>query len=187
MRFAIEPTSYAGYEARELVDTGGGLAATFLPGLGMVGVSLLHRGEELLGRTDNLPRYASEGSTLGIPLLHPWANRLGGSSYTAAGRAVELDPGSPLLHLEEHGLPIHGVAGPRLPWRLTGERATADGAVLEAELHYATPELLAVFPFPHALRQRIVLGPGGLTVTTTLSPSGETAVPVAFGIAVTGS
>jgi len=92
MRFAIEPTSYAGYEARELVDTGGGLAATFLPGLGMVGVSLLHRGEELLGRTDNLPRYASEGSTLGIPLLHPWANRLGGSSYTAAGRAVELDP-----------------------------------------------------------------------------------------------
>jgi galactose mutarotase-like enzyme len=181
MRFAVQQRTHRGHDARALSDSASGLEAVFLPNLGMLGASLVHRGEELLGRTDNLSRYEAEGSTLGIPLLHPWANRLGGASYTAAGRAVELDLGSPLLHLEEHGLPIHGVAGPRLPWRVSAERATPAGALLAAELDYSAPDLLAVFPFPHVLRQQVSLGEDGLTVATRLSPSGEAAVPIAFG------
>ena len=61
-------------QALELVV--GDLKAVFLPGQNMLGSSLRHRGEETLRRVDDLERAAAKGSTAGIPLLHPWANRL---------------------------------------------------------------------------------------------------------------
>jgi galactose mutarotase-like enzyme len=164
-------TDHAGYEA--VVLEAGELRAAFLPELGLVGSSLTHAGEELLGRTDNLARYAAEGSTLGIPLLHPWANRLDGGRFDG----VELDLGSLLLHLDANGLPIHGVVGPRLPWTVVEESATR----LVGELELSSPELLAVLPFPHRLAQELELDGGGLTVTTTLTAAGDAAVPVSFG------
>ena len=89
---------------------GGELEAAFAPDAGLVGCSLTHRGEELLAQRKGLAEYARSGSTFGIPFLHPWANRLAGFSYAVAGQEVELDPDSELLRIEEHGLPIHGVA-----------------------------------------------------------------------------
>ena len=181
-RFSLTGVLQAGYEGRRLSDAERGLEAAFLPEVGMVGAALRHRGEELLGRTEELQRYATAGSTVGIPLLHPWANRLGGFAYAAAGRKVELDPGSALLHLDGNGLPIHGVVGAMLPWRVVEERLDAVGAALTAKLDFGSrPELLAVFPFPHALRMAVRLGDDGLTVETTLAATGEVAVPVSFG------
>ena len=37
-------------------------------------------------------RYAQRGKTMGIPLLHPWANRLSRAGYAAAGKEVTLPP-----------------------------------------------------------------------------------------------
>lgn len=102
--FLKEPT------ARTLVA--GDLEAVFLPAHGMLGASLRHRGVEMLGRVENLEGAAAKGSTAGIPLLHPWANRLAEPRYRILGQQVELDVSSPLLHLDEHKLPMHGVRGP---------------------------------------------------------------------------
>src|ERR1041384_7277521 len=87
----------------------GELAAVFLPERGMLGVSLCHRGEELLRRLENLEAAAAKGSTAGIPLLYPWANRLASLRYRFGDRDVTLEPASPLLHCDEHGLPVHRV------------------------------------------------------------------------------
>ena len=62
----------------------GEFEAVFLPGRGMLGASLRHRGDELLGCVDDLEHAAKAGSAAGIPLLHPWANRLSGLEYEAA-------------------------------------------------------------------------------------------------------
>src|SRR4051794_32043419 len=51
----------------------GALEAAFVPDAGMVGCSLRHRGEELLGLRSGLRGYADERKTMGIPLLYPWA------------------------------------------------------------------------------------------------------------------
>src|SRR3974390_1492162 len=107
--------------------TAGELQASFLPGRGMLGGSLRYRGEELLRRLENLDVAAAKGSTAGIPLLYPWANRLSGMRYSAAGREVTLDPSSPLLHFEEHGLAIHGVKWALLAWNVLS--ATLDKLV----------------------------------------------------------
>jgi aldose 1-epimerase len=155
----------------------GGLEAVFLPGWGMLGASFKHRGEELLGRVENLEAAAAKGSTVGIPLLYPWANRLSGSRYCAAGREVLLDPSSPLLHLDEHGLPIHGVPWARVAWEVT--EATKD--TLGARLDWTRTELLSVFPFPHHLELRVTLAPDGLTLETTVVAHAAGRVPVSFG------
>jgi aldose 1-epimerase len=161
--------------ARTLIA--GDLRAVFLPGLGMLGASLRHHGEELLGRLDEIEAFARTGRTCGIPLLHPWANRLGGSRYQAAGREVLLDPASSLLHFTDDGYPMHGVPWSRLSWQVTGE----DPNTLKAQLEWTRGELLAVFPFPHRLEMVVALRPNSLTVETTLVAGLSGPVPVSFG------
>ena len=156
---------------------GGEFEAVFLPGRGMLGASLRHRGVELLRRVDDLETAATKGSTAGIPLLHPWANRLAGPRYRAAGREVVLDPSSPLLHLDEHGLPMHGVPWSLLAWEVTDARPDR----LTAHLDWARPSLLAIFPFPHRLEITATLDVHGLTLDTTLSAAPQGPVPVSFG------
>ena len=143
----------------------------------MLGASLRRRGVELLGRVENLEAAAESGSTAGIPLLHPWANRLAGLEYRAAGRDVRLDGASPILHFDSKGLPIHGVPWSKLTWEVTASRTDT----IEARLAWTGPELLAVFPFPHALELRVALAPGSLSLETALFAGPGAAVPVAFG------
>ncbi len=155
----------------------GDLESVFLPAYGMLGVSLRHRGAELLRRVEDLATTAVRGSSAGIPLLHPWANRLSSARYRAAGKDVSLDPASPLLHLDEHGLPMHGVPWSRLAWDVI----EAGGDRLLARLDWDRAELLAVFPFPHRLEIAASLRPGDLTLEATLVAGADAPVPVSFG------
>src|SRR5437762_1000200 len=113
---AIE-SLYQGYPTRTLISHEAELEVTFAPQIGMVGASLKHAGDELLGQRGGLASYEATHSTMGIPLLHPFANRLSGFEYAAAGRAVELDQDSPLIKLDPNGLPIHGFLGASPYWQ----------------------------------------------------------------------
>jgi len=155
----------------------GDLEAVFLPERGMLCASLRHRGVEMLRRVEDLEEAAAKGSTAGIPLLHPWANRLAGPSYCVAGREVALDLSSPLLHLDAQGLPMHGVPWSLLTWELT--EAKQDRLV--ARLEWTRADLLAIFPFRHRLEMAVTLSPGGLTLETTLIAGLDDPVPVSFG------
>jgi aldose 1-epimerase len=143
----------------------------------MLGVSLRHRGEQVLRRVDDLQTAAAKGSTAGIPLLHPWANRLEGMRYRAAGREVQLDASSPVLHLDAHGLPMHGVPWSRLAW----EPIESQRDRLSARLEWSRKDLLDIFPFPHRIELTATLCPQALTLQTTLIAGPDGPVPVSFG------
>ncbi len=158
-----------------------GLEAVFLPVVGMLGCSLRHEGEELLHPRRGLDAYEQSGSTLGIPFLHPWANRLSKFDFVVGDRQVELDPQSSVVRTEEHGLPIHGLLAASPLWDPVTWSADASGARLQAEFVFdRVPELLAGFPFPHSIRIAVTLHDDGLTVSTTVSAA-DVPVPVAFG------
>jgi galactose mutarotase-like enzyme len=144
----------------------------------MIGTSLRHRGDELLEQRDGLDAYVKSAKTFGIPLLHPWANRIDGPRYSVAGKDVELDLNSPLVHTEDNGLPIHGLASACPYWEVVGR--DTDG--LHARLDYGAHEdLLAGFPFPHTLEIEISLDPDALHHTTRLTATTDQPVPVSFG------
>jgi len=155
----------------------GDLEAIFLPSYGMLGASLRHKGEEILGRLEDLSNAAQNGSAAGIPLLHPWANRLAGYSYRVAGRNVTLDPSSPLLHFDQNRLPIHGVPWPLLSWEVIEAKEDR----VNGQLEWSRQELLAVFPFRHQLELTASLAADALTLETTLAANGDDPIPVSFG------
>ncbi len=152
-----------------------GLEATFAPAAGMVCASLRHEGAELLAANRGLEAYAATGATMGIPLLHPWANRLGAWTYGALGREVDLTDARDLVPTDEHGLPIHGV----LPgaWRVVD--AGEDRVTAELEFGPESPAY-AAFPFTHRVVLAAELRPGALHIQTTVHAD-DRPVPVAFG------
>jgi aldose 1-epimerase len=155
----------------------GDLQAVFWPDLGMLCASFRHRGVELLRRVEDLDRAKEKGSTAGIPFLYPWANRLAGLRYNVGGRDVSLNPSSPLLHFDEHGLPMHGVSWPKLRWEVSDARQER----LSARLPWSSKELLELFPFPHQVEMDVQIHPKELTFETTVSAGSESVVPISFG------
>src|ERR1700720_875845 len=121
----------------------GDLEAVFLPAHGMLGASLRHKGVEILRRVEDLEAAAARGSSAGIPLLHPWANRLAEARNRVLGQEGVLDVSSALLHLAEHGLSMHGVPWSSRAWVVTDARQDFVGDRLEG----SRGDLLSIFPF----------------------------------------
>jgi aldose 1-epimerase len=161
-----------------LRDPSSSLAAQFVPDAGMIGTSLTDAGVELLGQRRGLDAYLEAGKTMGIPILYPWANRLGSNTYTAENVTVELTPGENGVRADANGLPIHGTLAAYPGWRVVAE----SGNELTAEVDFgAEPRLLASFPYPHLLTVSVRLAERTLTVRTTVTATGDTAVPLCFG------
>jgi aldose 1-epimerase len=134
--------------------------------------SLKHDGEELLGAVRG-PGVPDVPWTSGIPLLHPWANRLGGFGYAFDGEVVAFAPSSPDIYVEEHGLPLHGLRPAVSGWEVT---ESSDQRLVAAREFTGVAE----FPFDHALEVVAELTEHALTLTTTLT-AGTRPVPVSFG------
>src|ERR1700694_4111332 len=135
--------------------------------------SLRHGGLELIGERYGLEAYASCGMTMGMSLMHPWADRLSSWKYTASGVTVCL-PVSPLLHTDHWGLPVNGVQSCGSAWVLEDRGGAGDSAWLDATLPFdSDPRQLELFPFPH----RLHLHAEGAGASMSIS----------FGIEATGS
>jgi aldose 1-epimerase len=161
-----------------LHDPSSPVSAQFVPEAGMIGISLADSGVELLGQRRGLDAYITAGKTMGIPILYPWANRLGGNSYTVDGELVILAPDASGVRADPNGLPIHGLIAGYRGWRVMTEEANE----LVAELDFgADPALLASFPFPHLLVVRIQLLDRTLRINTAVAATADKAVPLCFG------
>jgi aldose 1-epimerase len=165
----------------------GSIVAQFVPGAGMVCCSLVHHGEESLDPRKGLEAYAVHGSTMGMPLLYPWANRLGAYAYEIAGQRVTLPKDPARIHQDSNGLPIHGVAPAMMRWEpviADGNRGDGDryaDTVLTARLEWSSPELLDLFPFAHEVLLEASAEPNALRIATTVRASAGQPVPVSFG------
>jgi galactose mutarotase-like enzyme len=152
----------------------GELSASFLPTVGMTGVSLRVRGREHLalpGGVDHL----RAGGTGGLPLLAPWANRLASRRYRVGRTAVDLT-GLP-VGTDDNGLPIHGLLAGASGWRVDGYDVRGSGARLHTSIDVDDP----AFPFPHRIEILVTARDGELDVRTTVIPTGRRQVPIAFG------
>jgi aldose 1-epimerase len=166
-----------------LTHAGTGSSLELVPDAGMVALSWIVAGEEVLALPCGRSEFLAASRTGGIPLLYPYANRLGADRFDACGRAVDLT-GVTSLKRDDHGLPIHGLLLRKGGWAL---EVPAAGQIA-AQLDWGSdPELLAAFPFPHTLRIHWTVGAGvapgatALRVTTSVIADRGSDVPAAFG------
>jgi galactose mutarotase-like enzyme len=164
----IEQHRFEGEDAITL--SAGDLAATFLPDVGMTGVSLRHRGREYLAVPGG-PAALRNGHTGGLPLLAPWANRLSSRRYRV-GR-IAVDASRVRLNTDGNGLPIHGLLVGAPGWHVDRQVASRDSARLDASIDVDSP----AFPFPHRIHVRATTRETGLVVDTTIVPTGRRRVP----------
>ena len=135
--------------------------------------SLRHHGEELLGAVTR-PDVPDVPWTRGIPLLHPWANRLGGFGYAFDGVVVALAPARPTSTSRSTACRCTACA-PR-------SRAGRSSSVSEQRL-VAGRELtgLPAFPFDHRLEVAAELHAADADADDDAHRDGARPVPIAFG------
>lgn len=178
----VKETSHDGYDALVLVSAATGLRATLVPGAGMVCASLLQEDRELLHVGEGLAAYVERGKSFGVPLLHPWANRLERLSYEAAGVHVLLDPARMPVKLDARGRSIHGLLHASTAWKVTRAGADAGGAIVAASLDAGAQDgVMAGFPFPHSLELVVTVRHEVISWDLTLTATGRRSVPVSFG------
>jgi galactose mutarotase-like enzyme len=171
-----------GLDAIALASPQAQLEAVFVPEAGMVGCSLLHRGQELLGQRGGLAQYVAERSTMGIPLLHPWANRVGARRFEVLGRTVDLDAAEPPPSTDPSGLPIHGLLAAARGWQVARRDSSDEGGAIAARFDFAAREgLVRAFPFPQVVRMEVTLAGSTLTISTSIEATGDAPAPVSFG------
>jgi aldose 1-epimerase len=144
------------------------LSAAFLPACGMLGVSLQAAGDELVAMPRSVEDYRAGGTT-GMPLLHPWANRLAVDEFDAYG--VHFDATG--TSRDRNGLAIHGTMQGR-PFAIDATTSTSVNAS-------CTVDRVASFPFAHQVAIAVVLTPAAIAVTTTVRNDGDQPMPVSFG------
>jgi galactose mutarotase-like enzyme len=149
--------------------------ATLRPDAAMLCASLRFLDDEYVAWPRTIDEFRA-GRATAIPLVHPWANRLAGDTYTAAGTTVSL-AGLTLPH-DPNGLPIHGNLF-AVPFEVKQTNATRIVATLDYGAH---PDKLRAFPFPHLLTVDVRLHPTrGLNIVTQVEPTSDQAVPISFG------
>jgi aldose 1-epimerase len=163
------------------------VVASFVPGAGMVCSSMLHDGEEMLGQRYGLAGYVELGKTFGVPILAPWANRLGRMAYAVVHegggvRRIDVHPNTPNLRFDAYGQPIHGLLRGSRDWQVLEVQATATEAWITARLTFDQKRLdFSAFPFEHEIDLKATLRGTSLTFSTEIHATGQDEVPIAFG------
>lgn len=143
------------------------------------------RGVPVLAELAAPQEYAQQGSFTGIPLLYPWANRLGDHWLATPDGPWSLPVDPRVMTTDPFGLPLHGAHPSQLVFSPDDAPRTdspdAVDEVARATLHWGRTEAQrSLFPFPHRLEVEVRLGPSTLRLSVTVHAAGH-AVPVSFG------
>ncbi|MCX7605261.1 MAG: aldose 1-epimerase [Bryobacteraceae bacterium] len=126
--------------------------------------------------------YRARPAHFGNPFLWPWANRIDGTAYWVNGKKYLLNPELGNVRPGPNNTPIHGLLVHSSPWQLAARGADANGARAASRLEFwRRPELMAQFPFAHAVAMTYRLAAGALAVETVIENLSDEPMPVSLG------
>ena len=118
--------------------------------------------------TESYPPASKPPMACGVALV-PWPNRTGDGRFDFGGATHQLEITEPAKHNASHGLLRHTAF----------ELVSHTGAALEQVAHLSGDD--PGWPFPMHVLVRHEVGPGGLTVTTSVTNSGDAPAPLGVG------
>jgi aldose 1-epimerase len=181
--YDVQVTQQEGLEVVQLKDQRHGLELTVAPRIGNMAISAKVNGHEILWMpTRNFADLQKKRGFGGVPFLAPWANRIDGLSYWADGKQYRLNPDLGNLSLDPNHLPIHGLLAFSALWEIKDAGADGQSAHVTSRLEFwRHPELMAQFPFAHAIEMTYRLKDGAIEVETAIQNLGAETMPVAIG------
>jgi aldose 1-epimerase len=159
-----------------------GVSAVVVPSAGMNLTSLVVGGSDRLMLPLPLGEFMATAKTGGVPLLHPWANRLRGDAWSFDGVEVDLAAADGLKR-DGAGLPMHGLLLRATDWSI---QAADDHPVIVGRLDWSADRPhFGAFPFEHAVEiswSIAVERPGVVAATCGFAvEAGSRDVPIATG------
>ena len=172
-----------GIEVVRLADAARRLEVSIVPSIGNLAYEFKAGGRNLLWFPfGSLAELKAQPALCGVPFLAPWANRFDQDAFWANGKRYTLNPGLGNLRRDPNGKPIHGLLAFSAAWRIAELTADATSAVATSRLEFwRYPDLMAQFPFAHALEMTYRLRDGALEVETVIENLSAAPMPVGVG------
>jgi len=164
----------------ELVDSRNQTSVSILPTLGNLTVEMKVKGHNVLRFPyESAAEYKGGASSIGIPFLAPWADRLDEQAFYANGRRHAFDMS---LGNVRGANPIHGFLTSAPDWQVIDARADGQSAWVTSRLDfYKHPLWMRQFPFAHTIEMTHRLRDGVLEVATRIVNLSVEPMPVAVG------
>jgi aldose 1-epimerase len=172
-----------GFEIVRLADRSHATEVSIVPSIGNIAYAMTVRGKNVLWFPfKSLSDMKSQPALCGVPFLEPWANRLDQDAFYANGKKYLLNSELGNLRRDPNNQPIHGLLMFSPHWKVTGIEADDHSARVTSRLEFwRYPDLMAQFPFAHAVEMTYRLAGGTLEVETLLENQSSEPMPVAVG------
>jgi len=172
-----------GFEVVRLTDAARGTEVSIVPSIGNIAYAITVHGKNILWSPfKTLTDMKSKPALCGVPFLAPWANRLDQDAFFANGKKYLLNAELANLRRDANQKPIHGLLLFSSHWKVIKLEADEQSAHVTSRLEFwRYPDLMAQFPFAHAIEMTYRLAAGGLQVETLVENLGNEPMPVGIG------
>jgi aldose 1-epimerase len=172
--------SFERLETYVLSDPRAGSTAELLPQIGNNVLSFATRaGDQTLGviaPPTSLAAFRGHPIGYSTPVLFPYPGRVAGGRFTFRGREYQLPQN------DGYGNALHGPVNCR-PWTVRTEESDASGATLVSEIDTVdSPDILAEWPFPFRLTERVSLSGSVLRLSLAATNLGDAPMPMGLGL-----
>ncbi len=172
-----------GVEIVQLGDRAHATEVSIVTSVGNIAYAMTVHGKNILWSPfKSLAEMKAEPALCGVPFLEPWANRLDQDAFYANGRKYLLNDSLGNVRRDPNQKPIHGLLLFSSYWKVTKLEADDHSARVTSRLEFwRYPELMAQFPFAHAVEMTYKLAGGTLEVETLLENQSSDPMPVGVG------
>jgi len=172
-----------GIEIVQLADRAHATEVSIVPSIGNIAYAMTVHGKNILWSPfKSLAEMKAQPALCGVPFLEPWANRLDQDAFYANGKKYLLNADLGNVRRDPSQKPIHGLLLFSPYWKVTKLEAGDHAARVTSRLEFwRYPELMAQFPFAHAVEMTYKLAGGTLEVETLLENRSSDPMPVGVG------
>jgi len=172
-----------GMEIVQLADREHATEVSIVPSIGNIAYAMTVHGQNILWSPfQSLTEMKSKPALCGVPFLAPWANRLDQDAFYASGKKFLLNPEIGNIRRDPNQHPIHGLLLFSSYWKITKLEADDKSARVTSRLEFwRYPDLMAQFPFAHAIEMTYRLNAGVLEVETAVENLATDTMPVGIG------
>jgi aldose 1-epimerase len=163
-----------------LADAARKTEVTIVPSIGNMGYEFKVNGKNILYVPEGgLASFKARPRLSGIPFLSPWANRLDQQAFFANGKKYIFNMG---LGNVRGSIPSAGFLSFSNAWKVVAAKADGKSAWVTSRLEFwKYPDMMAQFPFAHAIEMTYRLQEGVLQVETLLRNEAAEPMPVSIG------